>query len=70
LDALFWGPLRKRQGKLPEAWLFVNHNSGNSYPTKRIDELWVMTSSPVKFHEAKQHSYATRMAKILPVQMV
>jgi hypothetical protein len=32
-------PLRKRQDKLPEAWLFVNPNSGNSYPTKRIDEL-------------------------------
>jgi integrase len=56
--------------KSAEAWLFVNPNSGNSHPTKRIDELWVMTSSPVKFHEAKQHSYATRMAKILLVQIV
>lgn len=56
--------------KLPEAWLFVNPDSGNSYQTKRIDELWGMTSSPVKFHEATRHSYATRMAKILPVQMV
>lgn len=56
--------------KLPEAWLFVNPDSGNSYQCKRIDELWAMTSSVVKFHEATRHSYATRMAKILPVQMV
>lgn len=58
------------ENKLPEAWLFVNPDSGNHYQCKRIDELWAMTNSPVKFHEATRHSYATRMAKILPIQMV
>jgi integrase len=58
------------KGKLPEAWLFVNPDSGNYYQTKRIDELWAMTTSTVKFHEATRHSYATRMAQILPIQMV
>ncbi len=58
------------KGKLPEAWLFVNPNSGNHYQCKRIDELWAMTSSTVKFHEATRHSYATQMAKKLPIQLV
>ena len=58
------------QGKLPGAWLFVNPDGGTYYQVKKIDELWSRTGSPVKFHEATRHSYATRMAKILPVQMV
>jgi integrase len=58
------------QGKLPEAWLFVNPDSGNYYQTKKIDELWATTSSTVKFHEATRHSYGTNWGKILPVQMV
>jgi len=58
------------ESKLPEAWLFINPDSGNHYQCKRIDELWAMTTSVVKFHEATRHSYATRMAKILPIQMV
>ncbi len=58
------------ESKLPEAWLFINPDSGNHYQCKKIDELWATTTSPVKFHEATRHSYATRMAKILPVQMV
>lgn len=57
------------QGKLPGAWLFVNPDGGTYYQVKKIDELWSRTGSPVKFHEATRHSYATRMAKILPVQM-
>ena len=61
---------KNMQGKLPGAWLFINPSSGNHYQPKRIDELWGKTSSTVKFHEATRHSYATRMAKALPIQMV
>lgn len=49
------------EGKTGEAWLFVNPDTGRHYPPKRIDELWAMTTSDVKFHEATRHSFITQL---------
>lgn len=62
---------RHREGKLPEAWLFVNPDTGNRYLPKRIDELWALTSSEVKFHEATRHSFITQLLELgVPVAWV
>ncbi len=59
------------QGKHKDDWLFINPDTGRHYQLKRIDELWALTSSEVKFHEATRHSFITQMLeKGVPIKFV
>ena len=48
----------------PESFLFINPNTGRGYLPATIYKFWVKTGSPVCFHEAGRHSFATQIAKI------
>jgi integrase len=51
-------------GKHPEAFLFINPNSGNGYKPKRLGEIWNQYSGvDVKLYEATRHSFCTQLAE-------
>lgn len=54
---------RHIRGKHPEAFLFINPVTGRGYLPQAIYKLWKGTKSPVNFHEAARHSFATQLAK-------
>lgn len=49
--------------KLPEAFLFMNPITGRGYLPQMIYKIWKSTGSPVNFHEAARHSFATQLAR-------
>lgn len=54
---------RHLRSKHPKAFLFINPNTGRGYLPATIYKLWKATESPVNFHEAARHSFATQLAK-------
>lgn len=54
---------RNMHDKLPESFLFINPVTGRGYLPQFIYKLWIATQSPVSFHEAGRHSFATQLAK-------
>jgi integrase len=54
---------RNIRGKHPKAFLFVNPDTGRKYLPQNIYKIWKAIKSPVNFHEAARHSFATQLAK-------
>ena len=54
---------RHMKDKLPESFLFINPATGRGYLPATIYKIWKATGSPVNFHEAARHSFATQLAK-------
>lgn len=54
---------RRHISNLPESFLFINYGTGRGYLPQTIYKIWVATGSPVSFHEAGRHSFATQLAK-------
>jgi integrase len=68
-----WIPLSDRaieiaskncQGKHPEAWLFINPNSGTTFRPKRLGAIWNEYSGvDIKLYEATRHSFCTQLVE-------
>lgn len=54
---------RHSAGKLPEAWLFINPNTGDGYKPQTIYKIWRTADIGITFHEAGRHSFCTHMAR-------
>lgn len=50
------------QGKFPEAFLFINTNTGRGYTTNNLGKIWRGHSNiAVTFYEASRHSFCTQI---------
>ncbi|MGD0232192.1 MAG: tyrosine-type recombinase/integrase, partial [Syntrophorhabdales bacterium] len=52
------------RGKHPEAWLFINPNSGSTFRPKRLGAIWNEYSGiDVTLYEATRHSFCTQLVE-------